>query len=295
MTDETTQALLPCPFCGGEALRFTLPEDGLGNGGGDVITCTRCQASSHVEFGRKENLVDRWNTRLAHSLPSQADAGEEGFQAEVGRWMLECFGEEIAADRIERADRFLEEALELSQTIPGFTVERARALVEYVFARPVGERGQEVGGVGVTLAALCNTYGLNIADEWQRELARVWTKVETIRAKQASKPTGSALPVAVSSPPTSGEEMRLRTINHEIRDDLIAAAPETVAFEDLIAWLSTVHHFSWTWTANTRCKYVDIRIDTRRGAFAILDRDGNKITLDELRHQHRAALTKGAE
>lgn len=73
MTDETTQALLPCPFCGGEALRFTLPEDGLGNGGGDVITCTRCQASSHVEFGRKENLVDRWNTRLAHSLPSQAD------------------------------------------------------------------------------------------------------------------------------------------------------------------------------------------------------------------------------
>lgn len=77
MTEETTQALLPCPFCGGEALRFTLPEDGLGNGGGDVITCTRCQASSHVEFGRKENLVDRWNTRLAHSLPSQADAGEE--------------------------------------------------------------------------------------------------------------------------------------------------------------------------------------------------------------------------
>lgn len=93
---------------------------------------------------------------------------------------------------------------------------------------------------------------------------------------------------------TSGE-MRLRTINHEIRDDLIAAAPETVAFEDLIAWLSTVRHFSWTWTANTRCKYVGIRIDTRRGAFAILDRDGNKITLDELRHQHRAALTKGAE
>jgi len=79
MTDETTQALLPCPFCGGEALRFTLPEDGFGNGGGDVITCTRCEASSHVEFGRKENLVDRWNTRLAHSLPSQADAtsGEE--------------------------------------------------------------------------------------------------------------------------------------------------------------------------------------------------------------------------
>lgn len=130
-----------------------------------------------------------------------------GFQSEVADWMLECFGEEIAADRIERADRFLEEALELSQTIPGFTVDRARALVEYVFDRPVGERGQEVGGVGVTLAALCNTYDLNIEQEWRRELARVWTKVEAIRAKQASKPTGSALPIALS-PPTSIEPVQ---------------------------------------------------------------------------------------
>lgn len=90
MTEETTQALLPCPFCGGEALRFTLPEDGLGNGGGDVITCTRCQASSHVEFGRKENLVDRWNTRLAHSLPSQADAGEDG-KRNLVRAVIDCY------------------------------------------------------------------------------------------------------------------------------------------------------------------------------------------------------------
>jgi Lar family restriction alleviation protein len=58
--------LLPCPFCGGEAQRITLgPDDGPDNEGGDVIVCARCQASSHVEFGRKENLVDRWNTRAA--------------------------------------------------------------------------------------------------------------------------------------------------------------------------------------------------------------------------------------
>ena len=57
--------LKPCPFCGGEAERFTIEEeDGHGNKGGDVITCTRCQASSHVEFGRKENLMDRWNSRV---------------------------------------------------------------------------------------------------------------------------------------------------------------------------------------------------------------------------------------
>ncbi|OWQ97987.1 Lar family restriction alleviation protein [Sphingopyxis witflariensis] len=55
--------LLPCPFCGAPAERFTLGEGEPDNAGGDVITCTRCQASSHVEFGRKENLVDCWNTR----------------------------------------------------------------------------------------------------------------------------------------------------------------------------------------------------------------------------------------
>lgn len=78
MTSEVTQELLPCPFCGGKAERFTLPEDSFGNGGGDVITCSRCQASSHVEFGRKENLVDRWNTRLtAQSGEGRSGAGEE--------------------------------------------------------------------------------------------------------------------------------------------------------------------------------------------------------------------------
>lgn len=63
-----TPELLPCPFCGGEAERFTIGEDEPNNAGGDVITCTKCQASSHVEFGRKENLVDRWNTRAQETL-----------------------------------------------------------------------------------------------------------------------------------------------------------------------------------------------------------------------------------
>lgn len=54
--------LKPCPFCAGEAVRITLTEEG-DNAGGDVITCMKCGASSHVEFGYKENLVSRWNTR----------------------------------------------------------------------------------------------------------------------------------------------------------------------------------------------------------------------------------------
>lgn len=118
------------------------------------------------------------------------------FQRGVDRWMDACFGPVIKADQLERADRFIEEALELVQTVPGFGRDRAQALVAYVFNRPVGDPLQEVGGVMVTLAALCNAARLDMAHAAELELARVWTKVEAIRAKQAAKPTGSALPVA---------------------------------------------------------------------------------------------------
>lgn len=69
--DTNAMELKPCPFCGGEAQRFTLTEeDEPMNAGGDVITCLKCQASSHVEFGRKENLAECWNTRTT-SLAAQ--------------------------------------------------------------------------------------------------------------------------------------------------------------------------------------------------------------------------------
>lgn len=151
---------------------------------------------------------------------------QASFQRGVHEWMLACFGGAIAADQLERADRFTEEALELAQTMPGFTAERAHALVDYVFSRPVGERNQEVGGVMVTLAALCNTVDLSIQAEAERELARVWTKVDAIRAKQAAKPTGSALPVAHRTKTELVEALR------EIRrvgDDKLAFRSEWLA------------------------------------------------------------------
>ena len=62
--EQPTEGLEPCPFCGGKAKRHTISEDDEpSNAGGDVITCQKCYASSHVEFGRKENLVDWWNNR----------------------------------------------------------------------------------------------------------------------------------------------------------------------------------------------------------------------------------------
>lgn len=121
----------------------------------------------------------------------EAEAGE--FQARVEPWLLACFGEEIAADAIERNHRFLEEALELVQAC-GCTQSEAHQLVDDVFGRPVGEVQQEAGGVMVTLAALCRAQGISMHEAGETELARIWTKVEAIRAKQAAKPKHSPLP-----------------------------------------------------------------------------------------------------
>ena len=108
------------------------------------------------------------------------------FQVGVNKWMMACFGEEIAEDKTERNFRFLEEALELVQS-NGCTPESAHALVDYVYGRDAGVLKQECGGVMVTLAALANACGISMDDCGYDELYRCWSKIEAIRIKQANK------------------------------------------------------------------------------------------------------------
>ena len=133
-----------------------------------------------------------------HNPPTSATP-TDSFQSRVQPWMMACFGTEISADGAERNHRFLEESLELVQAC-GCTACEAHQLVDYVYGRPVGERAQEVGGVMVTLAALCLAQGLDMHAAGEMELARIWTKVEAIRAKQAAKPKHSPLPAAAPQP-----------------------------------------------------------------------------------------------
>jgi len=115
------------------------------------------------------------------------------FQHRVKHWMFACFGPAISDDKVERNHRFLEEALELVQAC-GCTASEAHQLVDYAFGRPAGEPGQEVGGVMVTLAALCLAHQLEMHGAADIELSRVWEKIDVIRAKQAAKPRHSPLP-----------------------------------------------------------------------------------------------------
>lgn len=148
--------------------------------------------------------VDWCEKRAAQALPevrqalshivSSNDVLTSSFQWRVSLWLVACFGDAISRDKPERNHRFLEEALELVQAC-GCSRQEAHQLVDYVYGRPVGERHQEVGGVMTTLAALCRAQGLEMMQCGEVELARVWTKVEQIRAKQAAKPKGSPLPM----------------------------------------------------------------------------------------------------
>lgn len=140
--------------------------------------------------------------RASGVRPASAPVAET-FQARVQPWMMDCFGPEISADRQERNHRFIEEALELIQAC-GATASEAHQLVDYVFNRPVGDPSQEVGGVMVTLAALCLANGLDMHQAGDIELARISAPAirDKIRAKQASKPKHSPLP---ESAPVAGE------------------------------------------------------------------------------------------
>lgn len=130
---------------------------------------------------------------LAPAYERHPQKAREPFQARVDPWLITCFGQRIARNKRERNHRFLEEALELVQST-GCTKSEAHQLVDYVWGRPAGDPPQEVGGVMVTLAALCLAQKLDMHANGETELARIWTKVEQIRQKQAAKPKHSPLP-----------------------------------------------------------------------------------------------------
>lgn len=66
MTSTDVAELRECPFCGGEAEIVNIEEGE--NVGGSCVCCTRCLASSNVEFEFKENFVDNWNRRSDATL-----------------------------------------------------------------------------------------------------------------------------------------------------------------------------------------------------------------------------------
>ena len=92
-------------------------------------------------------------------------------QRAVFQWVRDTFGDPstVAGERVKRV---LEEAAELAQS-EGLTRDHARAIVDYVFGKPPGDPAQEVGGLGVTLLAYCESRGISADREERLEFERV--------------------------------------------------------------------------------------------------------------------------
>jgi NTP pyrophosphatase (non-canonical NTP hydrolase) len=93
----------------------------------------------------------------------------------IANWAELAFGREEATGLPQRGLRLLEEAIEAFQATGGDEA-IAHKLVAYVFARPPGTIGQELGGVAVTVLALAAAAGLSADEEECREIHRVLSK-----------------------------------------------------------------------------------------------------------------------
>lgn len=194
----------------GSKIRLVPSASSAGKSEAALLACTKAwlqapdddnlnaTAQRIVAFGALQKAMAASESALASAQASTAPGKLLApFQHRVQPWLQLCFGEMIAGDREERNHRFLEESLELVQSL-GCSASEAHQLVDYVYGRPLGEPNQEVGGVMVTLAALCLANGLDMHENGETELQRISepSMVLKIRAKQAAKPKYSPLPVA---------------------------------------------------------------------------------------------------
>ena len=92
-------------------------------------------------------------------------------QSRIVAWIERTFGPQ-SMDKRERAERFLEEAIELAQACD-ITSERAFEIMAHVFAKPPGRPVQEIGNVSLTLLALGARLCTNVDDAERHELERV--------------------------------------------------------------------------------------------------------------------------
>lgn len=151
--------------------------------------CPRCQRPAHFRYTSPDEA--RRQTPLCwgeteDDCPGWRDSRDRR-QAKVFAWAKAAFSVEQATSLRQRGLRLLEEAIETLQAVGGDPAQ-AHRLVDYVFGRPVGELGQELGGVSVCLLALAAAAGLSADAEEQREVERVLAKpLEEFAKRNAAK------------------------------------------------------------------------------------------------------------
>jgi len=78
----------------------------------------------------------------------------------------------------------------------------------------------------------------------------------------------------------------------ELNDWPTNGAGFNVWYKELHAMVSVINSNNKMWLINPKLKYLNIRIDTRRGDFVIFDRDRNAVDPNEIREAVREAAKR---
>lgn len=149
------------------------------------------------------SYLDDYDGRQAMSNQTSRDAR----QKVVTDWGMAAFGLEQMTSIPQRALRLLEEAVELYQAA-GADAAMAHRLIDYVFARPVGEVRKELGGVGVCVLAMASACGITAEETEIAEVQRLISRspIEFTQRNAAKNAAGFAaylrepLPIAPDAP-----------------------------------------------------------------------------------------------
>lgn len=107
-------------------------------------------------------------------------------QARIKQWIIQTLGNNVYQDKRERALRIVEEAIEVCQACevnPAYI----QRLIAHVYAKPVGEIRQEVGGVLFTALAMCENIGADYKVILQNEIERAYERGSIIAEKHNAK------------------------------------------------------------------------------------------------------------
>lgn len=93
----------------------------------------------------------------------------------VWEWGIRCFGKEHMTTIRVRALRAAEEMIELNQACR-VDADKLHELIDIVYARPVGEKTKEFGGVMVTTMVLARALEIDLEYWTEREVLRILSK-----------------------------------------------------------------------------------------------------------------------
>lgn len=151
-----------------------------------TIDCDELDAiiAENKRLRARENELLTVNSRLAleRQAVNTVDARVERDrrQTTVLAWAKRCG---FPMEHTERALRFIEEAVELTQAM-GVDIEHVKRVIEFVYGRPKGSIESEVGGVSLTLLVLCERLGISTDQCETKELMRVLSIDEEVFHKR---------------------------------------------------------------------------------------------------------------